>query len=224
MATMGEETNFVISTDDERIVYLRSKDARLNKLVLKIGDIRCGRHENLFQFVVGEIIEQMLSIKVADILRDRFSALCEGDVCPEKVLALSVEQIRSIGVSKSKASFIHNYAQATADGVVCYDALSQLPDEEILKALTSIKGIGTWTAKMALIFVFERENILPYEDVAFLQGYKWLYNTSEVHKKFVIQKCKKWSPYASLAARYLYRAVDMGLTKSQFHLFKEWED
>lgn len=87
--------------------------------------------------------------------------------------------------------------------------------------LTRIRGIGTWTAKMYLLFVLQRSDVLPVEDVAFLQGYKRLYRTDDVSKESIIKKCKKWKPYSSIAARYLYRAVDTGLIKSQFHLYKD---
>ena len=81
----------------------------------------------------------------------------------------------------------------------------------------SIHGIGRWTAKMYLIFVLDRQDILPYEDVAFLQGYRWMYKTDITTKDSVLKKCAKWKPYSSIAARYLYRALDMGLTTEEFH-------
>lgn len=73
---------------------------------------------------------------------------------------------------------------------------------------------------MYLIFVLNRQNVLPVEDVAFLQSYKWLYKTDDTSKDSVMKKCKKLSPYSSIAARYLYRALDTGLTKNEFHLYK----
>ncbi|MCC8014242.1 MAG: hypothetical protein LIO87_03520 [Eubacterium sp.] len=83
-----------------------------------------------------------------------------------------------------------------------------------------ILGIGKWTAKMYLIFVLDCPDVLPVEDAAFLQAYKWLYKTEDCSEKSVYKKCKKWKPYSSIAARYLYRALDMGYTKKEFHLFK----
>ena len=80
--------------------------------------------------------------------------------------------------------------------------------------------VRLWTAKMYLIFVLNRQNILPIEDVAFLQSYKWMYKPDDVSKESVVKKCKKWSPYSSIATRYLYCALNMGFTKEEFHLFK----
>lgn len=98
--------------------------------------------------------------------------------------------------------------------------LAQLSDIEVIKKLTKYRGIGNWTAKMYLIFVLDRQDILPYEDGAFLQAYKWLYKTDDISPKSVEKKCRKWKPYSSVAARYMYRALYLGLTKEEFHLFK----
>lgn len=74
---------------------------------------------------------------------------------------------------------------------------------------------------MYLLFVLNRQDILPYEDGAFLQSYRWMYKTKECTAQSVMKRCSKWKPYSSLASQYLYRALDMGLTKTEFHLFKK---
>ena len=94
-------------------------------------------------------------------------------------------------------------------------------DEEVIKELTSIRGIGKWTAKMYLLFVLDRQDILPIEDGAFLQSYKCLYKKDDISKISIGKKCKKWKPYSSVAARYLYRALDIGMTKLEFDLYKD---
>lgn len=91
---------------------------------------------------------------------------------------------------------------------------------DVIKKLTSVRGIGNWTAKMYLLFVLGRQDILPYEDGAFLQSYRWMYRTDECATQAVLKRCKKWKPYSSIASQYLYRALDMGLTKTEFHLNK----
>lgn len=90
--------------------------------------------------------------------------------------------------------------------------------DEVINELAKLRGIGIWTAKMYLIFVLDRQDILPYEDIAFLQGYKWAYKTNDTSPEAVKKKCKKWRPYSSIAARFYYRALDMGYTKGEFHL------
>ena len=90
-----------------------------------------------------------------------------------------------------------------------------------MTTLTSIKGIGSWTAKMFLIFAFRRDDVLPYEDNAFMQAFKWLYETPEPSRSFVLERGKLWCPYSSIAARYLYQALDMHLIKTDMNLIKK---
>ena len=110
--------------------------------------------------------------------------------------------------------------QAILNKEFVIEQLYDLPDDQVMKRLIELRGIGSWTAKMFLIFVLNRNNILPYEDVAFLQSYQWLYKSKDRDIAAIKKKCKKWEPYSSIAARYLYRALDTGLTKEEFHLFK----
>ena len=93
-------------------------------------------------------------------------------------------------------------------------------DSDVFKYLTSFKGIGKWTANMYLIFVLNRKDILPTNDAAFLQAYEWLYKTTDRSDTSIRNKWRKWKPYSSSASRYLYRALDSGLTREEFHLYK----
>ena len=209
-----------IRTDDPEIVYLKEKDRRLAKVIDMIGDLKIYQETDGYSFLVEGIVGQMLSNKVAEVLCRRLHVLCEGDIDPEKIKKLSIADLKSIGISAAKAQYIMNLTEAVDSGSIDLNAYPSISDEEVLKSLTAVKGIGTWTAKMYLIFVLNREDILPYEDVAFLQGYKWLYKTNDVSRDAVKKKCLKWRPYSSLAARYLYRALDEGLTAEEFHLYK----
>lgn len=129
-------------------------------------------------------------------------------------------EIKSIGTSNSKVTYIKNVTNECIAGILDLLSFQDMSDEEVFKRLMNIRGIESWTAKMYLIFVLSRPNILPIEDVAFLQSYKCMYKTDDVSKTAIMKKCKKWTPYSSIVARYLYRALDMGLTKNEFHLYK----
>lgn len=203
------------------IQHLCSKCKRMKKIISMVGSITYSPHEgNEFDFMVHEIIEQMLSIKAGQKIHDRLRELCEGEITPDSVINLSEEDIRSTGTSKAKAIYIKGLAEAVQSGNLVFKDLSSLPDDEVRKRLTVLRGIGDWTAKMYLIFVLDRQDILPYEDGAFLQAYRWAYKTEDLSATSIKKKCKKWSPYSSIAARYLYRALDSGLTKEEFHLYK----
>ncbi len=211
----------VLDENAESIRYLCKKDKRLAKVISMIGPISYELHdESPFSFMVHEIIEQMLSIKAGAKIYARLEGLCDGTVTPQHIQHLSDEQIKSIGTSNAKVAYIRSLTNAVIEGKIDFEQIQEMDDDDVLKTLTSLKGIGMWTAKMYLIFVLNRQDILPYEDVAFLQGYGWMYKTDNYAPSVVKAKCKKWKPYSSIAARYMYRALDMGLTKNEFHLFK----
>ena len=209
-----------LGTNSPEIEYLRKKDKRLAKVISMVGDLTYSIQTDYYCFFVHEIIEQMLSIKAANCIFSRLENLCGGTVTPEAISLLTDDQIRATGTSSAKVEYIRSLTTAVISGILVFDDLINQTDEEIIHELTSFRGIGTWTAKMFLIFGLNRPDVLPYEDAAFLQSYKWMYKTSDCSKESIMKRCKKWKPYSSIAARYLYRALDYGLTKDEFHLFK----
>lgn len=202
------------------IKHLCQKDKRLAKLISLIGPLSYTTHGDGFSFIVHEIIEQMLSVKAAAKIYARLEQLCNGSVTVDAILSLTDEQLIGIGTSSAKASYIRGIANAVSTGMLDFSSLATMPDDAVIKTLTAFRGIGIWTAKMYLLFVLNRQDILPLEDVAFLQAYGWLYKTQDRSRSSVEKKCRKWKPYSSIAARYLYRALDDGYTKQEFHLFK----
>lgn len=202
------------------IQYLCRKDKRLAKVISMVGPITYSPYTDGYPFLIHEIIEQMLSIKAGQKIYARLRDLCGGNISPEVIAKLSDDEIRSIGTSKSKIAYIRSITNAIVSGELMLDELPQQTDAEITAALTKIRGIGNWTAKMYLIFVLNRSDVLPYEDTAFLQSYRWIYKTDDCSPTAVKKRCQKWMPYSSVASMYLYRALDYGLVKEEFHLFK----
>lgn len=209
-----------LSPECDSIKYLVNKDKRLAKVINMVGDISYKPYTDSYSFLVNQIIGQMLSAKVGDVISRRLWDLCNGSITPQTIANLSDIEIKSIGTSNSKVRYIRELTNAVLSDQINFDELSTLKDEAIVKKLTSIYGIGKWSAKMYLIFVLNRQDVLPYEDVAFLQAYCWVYKTDDKKPMSIIKKCRKWKPYSSIASRYMYKALDMGLTKNEFHLYK----
>ncbi|WP_027643102.1 DNA-3-methyladenine glycosylase family protein [Enterocloster clostridioformis] len=210
-----------LDMDTPSVQYLCEKCKRMKKIIQTIGPITYVPHgADAYAHLIYNIIGQMLSNNVADVISDRMVNLCDGKIAPERVALLSDDQIKGIGLSTAKTGYIRDITTKVISGDLNLSKFSVMKDQEIIDELTSIKGIGNWTAKMYLIFVLDRQDILPYEDGAFLQAYRWAYKTDDLSPLAIQKKCKKWSPYSSIAARYLYRALDSGLTKKEFHLFK----
>lgn len=204
-----------LSMESESVQYLCKKDKCLSKVIESIGVIQYNPiNENPYAFLIHEIIEQMLSIKAAQKIYERLEVLCEGVITPDRISQLSDEEIRNAGTSNAKVEYIRNITSAVLNGTVDFEVMNTLTDDEAIKTLTNIRGIGNWTAKMYLMFVLDRQDILPIEDGAFIQVYRWMYDTDDCSPKSIYAKCKKWSPYSTIAARFCYRALDEGMTKS----------
>lgn len=205
---------------NEAIAYLKKKDKRLAKLIASVGPINKLENVDYYSFLVHEIIEQMLSKHAGRAIYYRLLSICGGTVTVDSINALCDESLLSTGMSKSKLSYIKSLNQMLSSHKLVFSDLESMSDSEVINKLKTIKGIGNWTAKMFLLFALKRPDVLPYEDTAFLQTYKWLYKTNNTEKNAIIKKCAKWSPYSSIAARYFYIALDSGLTKKPFHLYK----
>lgn len=208
----------ILNSQNNSVQFLINKDKKLKKVIELVGEISYKTYQNnKYEFFVDTIIGQMLSKKVATVLSKRIREFCKADhLTPEHIDLTSYEELRNIGLSNSKIDYIRNFTQAIKDSTLDLDNIEKLRDDEIIKQLTKVKGIGIWSAKMFLIFVLNRQNILPFEDGAFQQSFSWLYNIEKPNKDLILQKCKKWSPYASIASRYMYKALDLGLTKKKF--------
>lgn len=213
---MNKATHF--TSDSPEVIYLKSRDRHLAKVIELVGTVEAKEHNDPYAFLVHEIIEQMLSVKAGAKIFGRLEIICGGSVTPNAIENLSDAEIRNTGMSNAKVEYIRIMTKAVTAGDLVFSRLEQETDTTVLKTLTSFRGIGNWTAKMYLIFVLGRLNVLPYEDGAFLQTYRWMYKTNDVSPASIKKRCNKWSPYTSIAARFMYRALDMGLTKQEFHL------
>lgn len=199
--------------ESDSVKYLAAKDPKLKNAFDLIGDLSYQLYDDPYSFLVETIASQMLSSKVADVICGRIKQACSGSLSPDVIGRFTVEELRSFGLSNAKSKSILELTTAVKTKELDLSALYDMPDDEVMKSITSIRGLGNWSAKMFLIFVLGREDVLPFEDAAFLQAYSWLYKTDQLKKADVEKRCKKWQPYRSIAARYLYRLLDEGFTK-----------
>jgi len=213
MASDTGNTRIVIDKNSAAIRHLCGADEPLRRLIHCIGDIAYALDEDSFAFMIDTIIGQMLSNKVADVMSKRLLDICGGSISPSNLEKLSEGDLRGIGLSFKKAEYMLGLARHIRDCPDFFADLSQKSDEDVLNELTKLRGVGSWSAKMYLIFVLGRPDVLPHEDGAFQQAFAWLYPAAELSKKGIIEQCARWRPYSSIASRYLYMALDSGLTK-----------
>ncbi len=185
-------------------------DPILNKLVKKYGapDNLKDRSEFLYEELVESIIGQQLSGKAADTIFKRFLALYKGSKFPTPVelLKTDVEKLRSAGMSYSKTSYIKNIAQSFKNGDLNVKQLKKMSDEEVIKELTKIKGVGNWTAEMILIFTFKRDDVFSLGDAGLRRAIKNLYKIEK--DADILKLAEKWKPKRSYACWYLWRSLE----------------
>src|SRR6202158_2717461 len=144
--------------------HLKKADPVLRAIIERVGPCRMEYGVPEFCSVAEAIVYQQLNGKAAVTIFRRFTALAGEPLTPEGILKLSDEQLRSVGLSKQKSSYLKDLAGKTAAGLVDFAKLPDLPDEEVIEHLTQIKGIGVWTAHMFLMFSLRRPNVLPTGD------------------------------------------------------------
>lgn len=155
----------------------------------------------------ASIVSQQLSTKVADIIWNRFSELVKNPEDPKIVKKFTVEQLRSIGLSNQKASYILAIANGVTDGTVKLDHLDELDDESIINELVQLKGVGRWTAEMFLIFTLARPDVFSVGDLGLRNAVNKLYE-KELTVSDISELSQAWSPYRSLVSLALWHSLD----------------
>ena len=169
--------------------------------------------DQYFSDLCESIIGQQLSNKVADVIISRARILCNGEFTPEVILKISPEEFRKAGLSTAKTNYIKNLSTHWQNGDIKYEEFTILPDEEIIKELVQVKGIGRWTAEMFLIFSLGRPDVYSFGDLILRTGVIKYYGIRKVSQERIELIASKWSPNKTLASRTIWRAKDLGLFK-----------
>lgn len=192
---------------------LARRDKKLGAFIKRYGACSIRPHTRYFHTLVGSIISQQLSTKAADTIHKRFLALYAPTRSPrpEQILATPDEDLRGTGISYPKVSYIKDIAAKTEDGTLKFNRLSKMSDDEIIKMLTTVKGIGVWTVHMFLIFSLGRMDVLPVGDLGIRRGIQLAYGFDELPNPEQIEKVADengWRPYCSIASWYLWRSLE----------------
>lgn len=197
-------------TTDEINRALAESDPLLGALMVRVGPIRIPLSDNYYEALLSAIVGQQLSGKVADVIWGRFKALMDDDAQPGKVIAASETDLRAIGLSNAKVRYVKALSEAVESGVLCLAALNAMEDDEIVKRLTAVKGIGAWTAEMFLIFSLGRPDVFSCGDGGLQRAAQWLYGIDP--KKDELQRISsQWKPYRTYGSLYLWEALNQKL-------------
>jgi 3-methyladenine DNA glycosylase/8-oxoguanine DNA glycosylase len=183
--------------------HLRRKDRRLGRVIDSAGMIQAEMYPDLFTALVSSVVGQQISGKAAATVWNRVIERF-GEITPSRLDRASLEEVQSCGMSFRKAEYVKGIAAACANGGLDLDGLRSLPDDEVVKALVSLKGIGPWTAEMMLIFSLGRKDVVSWGDLAIRRGMMSLYGLEAITKEEFDRRRAKYSPYGSVASLYIW--------------------
>lgn len=183
--------------------HLKSRDEKLGAAIDNIGMIKREIVPDPFSALVSSIVAQQISGKAAETVWNRLSSLL-GNITPENIEKASLPEIQGCGMSARKAGYIKGIANAAISGEVDFNELQTLTDEEVIKKLSALKGVGVWTAEMLLIFSLCRPDVVSFGDFAIRRGMMNLYGLNELSKDEFYKYRERYSPYGSIASLYLW--------------------
>lgn len=191
------------------IRHLKTKDPVLAAIIDRVGLIQPAFADPTFESLVRAIVYQQLNGKAARTIYDRFAAAAGGTITTESILAMSEEQMKNAGLSRQKLSYIRDLATKTLAREVIFEQLVDMTDEAVIEHLTRVKGIGTWSAQMFLMFALRRPNVMPTGDYGIRAAIKKAYRKRKLPKpEDMLKLAKKWEPYRTLACYYLWRSLE----------------
>jgi DNA-3-methyladenine glycosylase II len=182
--------------------YLRD-DAYVGPLIEEHGVLELDTADDMFERLVVSILRQQVSMASAEATRNRLFESVE--VTPEGILAADPETLRDAGLSRQKTRYVRNAAEAFREeySKAHFEALDD--DDEVVSELTSITGVGEWTANMQLLFSLGRPDVFPVGDLGVRKGMRTLYGDEEMTREGMVAEAERWAPYRSYATLYLWR-------------------
>ncbi|MEM1123155.1 MAG: DNA-3-methyladenine glycosylase [Bacteroidota bacterium] len=189
-----------------------SKDPILRKVIEQVDLQERTGQNSVYEALIRSIVFQQLSGKAASTIHGRFLNLFEDRYPhPQQILGFSTETLRSVGLSRQKASYIQNVASFFVENKLIKKDWSGETDEAIIEQLTAIKGVGQWTVEMILMFTLGRMDVLPLDDLVVKNSMIRLYGVEEkgrALKKRLLTIAEPWRPYRTIASLYLWESQD----------------
>lgn len=204
--------------DNEKVKYLISTDEKLGKLIRYINKTELILEEDSFKCIVKYIIGQQISDKARETIWQRVCSALKNEVTPEKIIEINDNELRKVGLSERKVNYIKILASAVISEDINFYDFKKLTNEEIIKKLTALKGIGQWTAEMYLIFSLGRENVFSKGDGTIRRTIQWMYDLEKLPSpEILIKYFSSWTQYATIVSSYLWKSIELGLVQKPFN-------
>ena len=195
--------------DPEIAAALAVKDPELGALIARLGPVSVPVFDDHYYSLVMSIVYQQLSFRAAETIFNRFLSRIDQQLVPEVVINLEEAEFRSLGISRQKARYILDISKNFIDRPDQYKTLAQRSDEEVIKLLCEIKGVGRWTAQMFLMFTLMRPDVFPVADLGIRKAMVGLYQIpADAPLAEFETLAHRWAPYRSYACHYLWHAHD----------------
>ena len=190
--------------------HLRKSDPVLAAIIERIGPCKMEFREPTFHNLAESILYQQLNGKAAATIFNRFTGLAGDPLTPTGILKLTDAQMRGVGLSRQKTAYLRDLSEKTRAGLLEFERMPEMTEEDVIAHLTQVKGVGVWTAHMFLMFTLRRPDILPTGDYGVQAAIKKHYKKRKWPKPDVMHKiAKPWVPYRSVACWYLWRSLDV---------------
>lgn len=189
--------------DEMETDYLKNKDKKLGAIIDKIGHIERSVDNDLFLSVVHHIIGQQISTKAQNTIWQRIYESYEN-ITPTIISSVDLDKLQSFGMTFRKAGYIKDLSNKIVNGEFDLEAVKQMSDDEAISALSSLSGVGVWTAEMILLFCLQRKNIFSFGDLAIHRGMRMVYHHRKIDKNLFEKYRRRFSPYCSIASLYFW--------------------
>ena len=204
-----------VQASSDAVEHLLRADPVIGSLVEADGPLddeqrRRGRPAEAYGALLRSIVGQQLSTKAARTIYERLIGLYDGHTpTPEELVATDLDELRGVGLSRAKASYLRSLAEHVIAGELELDRLAELEDDEVISQLTAVKGLGPWTAHMFLIFHLGRPDVLPVGDLGVRRAVQLAYGLESLPTMAELERiAQPWRPHRSLASLYLWRSLD----------------
>ena len=191
---------------DAETSYLAARDPRLAEVIAVVGHIEREVHPDLFSALVNSIVGQQISTKAQTTIWNRMVSAF-GKVTPEAMVSCGDEELQRVGISYRKVGYIKGAAEHVLAGEVDLEALADLPDDEVCRALSSLPGVGVWTAEMLMTFSMQRPDILSWGDLAIQRGLRMVHHHRRITPELFAKYRRRYSPYNTVASLYLWEVA-----------------
>lgn len=194
---------------EQACAELMKQDRIMRKLIPKYGDGILGSRGDAFTTLARSIVGQQISVAAAQSVWNRTLETLQHEVTPARVLKTKQEDLRASGLSNRKVEYIRDLADHFHHGRLHTEQWTKMDDEDLIKELSSIRGIGRWTAEMFLIFNLMRPNVLPLDDIGLIRAISINYFSGEpVSRHEAREVAANWAPWRTVATWYMWRSID----------------